>query len=86
MTAGGLVTPGGAVVALVGAGQVAYCGSLFVLLFKTPSLKRVAAGRVLFGVSIVLTVVAIVALVGVLSHVLDVDVPATQVRQMIRKS
>jgi hypothetical protein len=43
-------------IVLVGLGQLAYCGSLFLLLFGHPSSKRVLAGRLVFGLSAVLTI------------------------------
>jgi len=42
---------------ILGAGQLAYCGSLFLLLFGSPSMSRVYAGRALFGLAFVLTLV-----------------------------
>lgn len=47
---------GPVVILMSGLSQLAYCGSLFLLLFGHPSLKRVRAGRLVFGLSVCLTV------------------------------
>ena len=58
---GGLVAPS-AGASLLGLGQLCYCGSLWLLLFGTPTSKRILAGRVAFGASVVLIGAAIVLL------------------------
>ena len=44
----------------IGVGQFAYCASLFLLLLGRPSIGRVVAGRVVFGVAVVLYLVGAV--------------------------
>jgi heme/copper-type cytochrome/quinol oxidase subunit 4 len=41
-------------------GQLAYCGSLFLLLLGTPPAQRVTMGRIVFGLAIVLTISGVV--------------------------
>ena len=49
-----------ATVALSGLGQATYVGSLLLLLFGVPTMKRVHAGRIAFGISVVFTIAAAV--------------------------
>jgi hypothetical protein len=59
LTLGGVfVSTGPVATSAFGMGQVAYCGSLFLLLFGRPSATRVLACRLVFGLSVVLTVAA----------------------------
>jgi hypothetical protein len=57
---GFVVSTGGLGTSILGLGTLAYCGSLFLLLFGRPSTTRVLAGRLVFGLSVVLTVAAAV--------------------------
>lgn len=50
--------------ALVVFGNIAYCGSLLLLLFGSPTRPRVLAGRATFGIAVVLFVAAFVLLVA----------------------
>ena len=45
---------------VLGLGQGTYAGSLLLLLFGVPSMQRVTLGRIVFAVSILLTIVGIV--------------------------
>ena len=61
LTLGGFFASTGPVVtSTIGVGQLAYCSSLFLLLFGRPSSKRVLAGRLVFALSVVLTVAGFV--------------------------
>jgi hypothetical protein len=55
----GVFGSGGAAGTIVGLGQIAYAASLLLLLFGVPTMRRVLAGRVVFGLSIVLTTAGI---------------------------
>lgn len=52
--------PGGVSAAALGLGLGAYAGSLLLLLFGVPTLKRVIAGRILFAVSVVMSILGFV--------------------------
>jgi len=61
LTVGGFFASTGPVVtSTIGVGQLAYCSSLFLLLFGHPSSERVRAGRLVFALSVVLTVAGFV--------------------------
>jgi hypothetical protein len=55
----GVFGSGGPAAATLGLGQIAYAGSLLLLLFGAPTMRRVLVGRVVFGLSIVLTTAGI---------------------------
>ena len=54
IAAAALQSPPAVAASAIVIGQLAYCGSLFLLLSGRPSMRRVVAGRVVFGVAIVL--------------------------------
>src|SRR5215208_4459620 len=51
---GGLIGSNPTAIVAVGIGQIAYCGSLFLLLYSRPTPRRVLLGRIVFAVSMVL--------------------------------
>jgi hypothetical protein len=53
------VAGGGAAAATLGLGQAAYAGSILALLFGMPTMNRVMVGRIVFAVSLALTLIGI---------------------------
>lgn len=50
----GLTEPGRTPTVILGLGQIVYCASLFLLVYGTPTPRRVGLGRIVFAVSVVL--------------------------------
>jgi hypothetical protein len=50
----GLMQAGNTLTVIFGSGQIVYCASLVLLVFGTPTARRVQLGRVVFAVSVIL--------------------------------